>query len=155
MGIVADGMSCYLAHYNSASCKHAHQIKLKPQPATAMQCWMKRAWFQRIRGGGCQTLVYGGKHQCVATLFVFPPFLFHQPLQWLGVVAGGKLWLVVEAIIAFGSGVVGLSVPFPYPTPPTTTFNPLSLDSILPMVCWISPDCLLILTQDLVCGCLT
>ena len=75
---------------------------------------MKRAWFQRIRGGGCQTLVYGGKNPCVATLFVFPPFLFHQPLQWLAFVAGGQLWLVVEAVIAFGSGVEGLSVPFPH-----------------------------------------
>ena len=55
-----------------------------------------------------------GKNPCVATLFVFPPFLFHQPLQWLGFVAGGQLWLVVEAVISFGSGVAGLSVPFPH-----------------------------------------
>ena len=27
MGIVADGISCYPAHYNLESCKHAHKIK--------------------------------------------------------------------------------------------------------------------------------
>ena len=27
MGIIADGMLCYKAPYNLASCKHAHQLK--------------------------------------------------------------------------------------------------------------------------------
>ena len=72
---------------------------------------MKRAWFQRIRGGGCQTLVYGEKTHVLPPCVVCPPFLFHQPLQWLGFVCWGQLWLVVEVVIAFGSGVAGLSVP--------------------------------------------
>ena len=138
MGIVADGLSCHLAHYNSASCKYGHQLKLKPQPATTVQCWMKRAWFQRIRGRGCQTLVYGEKTH------VLPPCLFCHLSCFTNlfndlVLLLGQLWLVVEVVIAFGSGVAGLSVPCP---PAHCTHD--CLHSTLPwlqspMVCWFLP----------------
>ena len=111
MGIVADGMSCYPAHYNSASCKHAHQIKLKPQPATAVQHWMKRAWSQRIRGWGMSNLGYGEKPMfhhlcCFVTLLIF-----HLPLLtslMLQLVVGG---VIAEVVVV----VAGLSAPYPHP----------------------------------------
>ena len=58
---------------------------------------MKRAWFQRIRGGGCQTLVYGGKTH------VLPPFLVNLSIVLL-LFGGGVNGWVVEAVIAFGGG---------------------------------------------------
>ena len=67
---------------------------------------MKRAWFQRIRGGGCQTLVYGGKTH------VLPPFLVNLSIVLL--LFGGEVngW-VVEAVIAFGGGCGRTVSPFP------------------------------------------
>ena len=119
---------------NSASCKYAHQLKLKPQPAMAVQHWMKRAWFQRIRGGGCQTLVYGGKTN------VLPPCLFcHlscfpcQPLYYFVVIGwgvNGYWWL--RQLMFLGVGWQDYQSFSHMPTPPTTAFTPLSHDSILP-----------------------
>ena len=77
---------------------------------------MKRAWFQRIRGGGCQTLVYGGKTHvllpCVFATFLVLSNLFIACFVSWGVIA--EWLLVVEAVIVFGSGVAGLSVPCPH-----------------------------------------
>ena len=117
MGIVANGLSCHLAHYNSASCKYAHQLKLKPQPATAVQRWMKRAWFQRIRGGGCQTLVYGGKTHVLPHLFVChlscsPTSITTWFCCWGGVTAGS--WG------SYGGGCCRLSSFAHMTTPPMT-----------------------------------
>ena len=74
----------------------------------------EKGMVPKDKGWGMSKKGLWGKKPCVATLFVFPPFLFHQPLQWLGFVVGGQLWLVVEAVIAFGTGVAGLSVPCPH-----------------------------------------
>ena len=56
---------------------------------------MKRAWFQRIRGGGCQTLVMGEKPMFCHL------FLFYQPLptslMFCWVVE--QLWLLVVGIV--------------------------------------------------------
>ena len=59
---------------------------------------MKRAWFQRIRGGGCQTLVMGEKLICYhlvgCHLFLVDlPCLTQpiQPLQCLELVSWGQL----------------------------------------------------------------
>ena len=65
---------------------------------------MKRAWFQRIRGGGFQTLVMGEKPMCFVTLlichlFVSPNLvnLFNAQLVveelWLGELLLKWWWL--------------------------------------------------------------
>ena len=58
-----------------------------------------------------------GKNPCVATLLNCHPFFLIQPLPtslmfcWVA----EELWLlVVGAVMVFGSGVAGLSVPFPH-----------------------------------------
>ena len=93
----------------------------------------ERGMIPKDKGWGMSNLGLWGKNPCVATLFVLPPFLFHQPLQWLGFVVGGQLWLVVEAVIAFGSGVAGLSVPCPRAhSTHDCIHSPLFHDSSLP-----------------------
>ena len=72
---------------------------------------MKRAWFQRIRGGGCQTLVMGEKPMCFhLVLFCHLP-LSHPTSSMLCFVSWGSYcWVVV--------GVAGLSILAHVPTPP-------------------------------------
>ena len=74
---------------------------------------MKRAWFQRIRGGGCQTLVYGGKTHvllpCCFATFVFC-HLVDFPSSLVNLF---NAQLVVEAVIAFGGGCGRTVSPFP------------------------------------------
>ena len=93
---------------------------------------MKRAWFQRIRGGGCQTLVMGEKPMCCHLVLFFHIPLSTSLLFW-GVVE--ELWLlVVGAVIVLGSGVAGLSVPCPYAhSTHDCLHSTLTRPSILPM----------------------
>ena len=68
---------------------------------------MKRAWFRRIRGGGCQTLVKG-KNPCFITLVDLPSFCLIQPLP-----TSLMLQLVVGAVIAEVVVVVAGCQPYP------------------------------------------
>ena len=74
MGIVADGLSCHMAHYNLTSCKYAHQIKLKTTTSYGSATLNEKGMVPKDKGWGCQTLVYGGKTH------VFPPFLVSSNL---------------------------------------------------------------------------
>ena len=91
---------------------------------------MKRAWFQRIRGGGCQTLVFRGKTHVLPPCFVLPSSLSHptsstsyffiQPPS-LRMVAGG--W---GSYCFWEWGGRTVSPLAHTPTPPTAAFTLLS-----------------------------
>ena len=70
-----------------------------------VQRWKKRAWFQRIRGGGCQTLVYGGKTHVFPPCFVFPYSLVLFPTTSIN-----NCCCYLGAVIVLGVGVAGLLV---------------------------------------------
>ena len=73
---------------------------------------MKRAWFKRIRVWGMSNFGLWGKTHVLPPCFVLPPFLvnlFNIFSWWLK--SYGCWWL--GAVIVFGSGVAGLSVPCP------------------------------------------
>ena len=57
---------------------------------------MKRAWFQRIRGGGCQTLVMGEKPMFATLLIFHLPLLTSLMLQ---LVVGGVIAEVVVVVV--------------------------------------------------------
>ena len=110
---------------------------------------MKRAWFQRIRGWGCQTLVYGEKpmfyYLVVFYLCYLSPFLSYPTSfnlfnvllgSWAAMAVGG--W----AVIAFGSGVAGLSVlcPHPHSTHDSMLALPVLFSS---RACSLCPWCIL------------
>ena len=73
---------------------------------------MKRAWFQRIRGGGCQTLVMGEKPMfcnfCCFTTFFVCHLLSHPTLS-----TSLMLQLVVGGVIAEVVVVVAGCQPYP------------------------------------------
>ena len=83
---------------------------------------MKRAWFQRIRGGDVKPW-FMGENPCFITLWfstfvICHPSCLTQPLStslmfcWVV----GQLWLLVDGqLLPLGSGVAGLSVLFPHP----------------------------------------
>ena len=82
---------------------------------------MKRAWFQRIRGGDVKPL-FMGKNPCFITLWfstfvICHPFVSSNLVNLFNDLLGG--WAVMAtgggAVIAFGSGVAGLSVLCPHP----------------------------------------
>ena len=62
----------------------------------------------KVKGWGMSNLGLWGKNPCVATFLVSPT----SSMTWF--CCWGQLWLVVEVVIAFGSGVAGLSVPYPH-----------------------------------------
>ena len=72
---------------------------------------MKRAWFRRIRGGGCQTLVMGEKPMCYH-LVCLPPFLV-SPNRF------DVLMEVVGEVIVLGVGWQDCQSFSHTPTPPT------------------------------------
>ena len=85
----------------------------------AAQHWMKRAWFQRIRGGGCQPWSMGGKPMCCHLVLICHIPCLIQPLKCLIVDGWGSYcWVVVV--------VVGLSVLAHVPTPPADSSSSLA-----------------------------
>ena len=74
IGIIADGMSYYLAHYYVASCKYAHQIK---QTTTSYDSATlnEKGMVSKDKGWGMSNLVlWGGKPMC-CHLVCFATFL--------------------------------------------------------------------------------
>ena len=61
MGIVADGLSCYLAHYNVASCKYAHQLKTKTTTSYGSATLNEKGMVPKDKGWGMSNLGYEGK----------------------------------------------------------------------------------------------
>ena len=89
---------------------------------------MKRAWFQRIRGGDVKPW-FKGKNPCFITLWfstfvICHPFVSSNLVNLFNDLLGG--WAVMAAggwaVITFGSGVAGLSVLCPHPT---STHDPM------------------------------
>ena len=106
---------------------------------------MKRAWFQRIRGGGCQTLVMGEKPMFYYLVFL-PPLLFvtlfvsPNLVNLFNASAGG--WGVIAEVVVVVAGCQ------PYPFSHSTHVAHSSPSRTLP---WSVHT----LTTDLVCWLLT
>ena len=88
-------MSCYLAHYNSASCKYAHQIK-QTTTSYGSAALNEKGMVPKDKGWGMSNLNLWGKNPCVATLLIF-----HRPLLTSSNLFNVLFW-VVEAVMAAG-----------------------------------------------------
>ena len=108
---------------------------------------MKRAWFQRIRGGGMSNLGYGGKNPCFITLLICHLFVSPNLVNLFNAseLVVEEIWLSGWGqLLPLGVGWQGCQLHTHIHTPPTSAHSspsrtlPWSVYTLTTiLVCWL------------------